>query len=161
MGKDIPDKLLPEDPNSPEFQSLFIEKSKDKNFHAYRLLWMRSFHFPASFDLEINTDGSAQLTVEGLVEIGSLYTEEIAKGKSYKISKNAVKKFLGYLEKADFWNMPQNEPPRGLDGANWIIEGAKDGKYHIVDRWCPEDGPFREAALYLIELSKLKVDDIY
>jgi hypothetical protein len=65
------------------------------------------------------------------------------------------------LEKADFWNMTPNELPRGLDGANWIIEGAKKGKYHIVDRWSPEDGPFREAALYLINLSKLKIDKIY
>ena len=161
MGKDSPDKLLTEDPNSPEFQSSFIEKSKNEDFHAYRFFWMRSFHLPASFDLEINIDGSAQLTVEGLMEIGSLYKEKFAKRKSFKISKNAVNKFLDYLEKADFWNIPQNEPARGLDGANWIIEGAKKGKYHIVDRWSPEDGPFREASLYLIKLSKLKIDEIY
>lgn len=161
MGKDSSDKLLPKDPNSPEFQSSFIEKSKNEDFHAYRFLWTRSFHFPASFNLEINTDGSAQLIVKGLLGIGSLYTEELAKSKSFKISKNAVKKFLDYLEKADFWNMPQDEPPRGLDGANWIIEGVKNGRYHIVDRWCPEEGPFREAALYLIKLTQLRIDDIY
>ena len=161
MGKDKPDTLFPEDQNSPESQFSFIEKSRNENFHAYRFLWMRSFHFPATFELEISTDGSAQLIVEGLLEIDRLYTDELNKSKSFKISKTAVKKFLDYLEEADFWNMPQYEPPRGLDGANWIIEGAKNGKYHIVDRWSPEEGPFREAALCLIKLTGLKIDDIY
>ena len=113
------------------------------------------------FCLEINTDRSAELSVKGLMGIESLYTKELAKSKSFKISKTAVKKFLDYLEKADFWNMPQNEPPRGLDEADWIIEGTKNGKYHIVDRWSPEEGPFREAALYLVKLTQLKIDDIY
>jgi len=161
MGNDFTDKLTLEDLTGHEFQSSFIEKSKNEDFHAYRFLWLRSFHLPASFSLEINNYGSARLTVKGLLGIGGLYTKELANGKSYKISKDAVKKFLEYLEKSDFWNMTPNEPPRGLDGANWIIEGLKNGKYHIVDRWCPEEGPYREAALYLIELSQLKIDDIY
>ena len=42
-----------------------------------------------------------------------------------------------------------------------VIEGVKKGKYHMVDRWCPEEGAFREAALLLIKLSRLKIDEIY
>jgi len=42
-----------------------------------------------------------------------------------------------------------------------LSEGVKKGKYHIVDRWCPEEGVYREAALYLIKLSRLKIDKIY
>ena len=174
MGNDSPHKLIPEDPESPEFleycisadlesmnEPSFIEKSKNEDFHAYRFLWQRSFHQPICFRLEINTNGSAQLIVKGSWGIGVFYSEELATGKSYKLSKNAVQKFLGYLENADFWNMTPKENPKGLDGANWIIEGVKKGQYHIVDRWSPEEGAFREAALLLIKLSRLKIAEIY
>lgn len=30
-----------------------------------------------------------------------------------------------------------------------FMEGARGGQYHVVDRWSPDDGPFRKAALFL------------
>jgi hypothetical protein len=46
---------------------------------------------------------------------------------------------------------------RGFDGAQWILEGVKDQKYHVVDRWTPRDGAFREACLYLLKLSQIGI----
>jgi len=134
MGNDSPHKLIPKDPDSPEVleycnavhlesmnEPSFIKKSKNEDFHAYRFLWLRSFHQPICFRLEINTDGSAQLVVKMPWGFGILYSGELDKSKSYKISKDAVQTFLGYLEKAYFWNLTPKEDPKGLDGANWII----------------------------------------
>jgi hypothetical protein len=59
------------------------------------------------------------------------------------------------------WNMPIKDCNMGRDGAQWLIEGVWKGRYHIVDRWTPEKGAFREAALYLIRLSKLNISEIY
>jgi hypothetical protein len=136
MGNDLPHKLIPENPDSPEFleycnsvhlesmnEPSFIEKSKNEDFHAYRFLWLRSFHQPICIRLEINTDGSAQLVIKMPWGYGIFYSGELATGKSYKISKNAAQTFLGYLKKADFWNLKTKEEAKGLDGANWIIEG--------------------------------------
>jgi hypothetical protein len=38
-----------------------------------------------------------------------------------------------------------------MDGARWILEDVRDGKYHLVDRWSPDTGTFREAALLLVQ----------
>jgi hypothetical protein len=59
--------------------------------------------------------------------------------------------FLKLLGQADFWKAPTEEKSDavGEDGAQWIVEGVKDGQYHVVDRWSPEEGPYRKAALFL------------
>ena len=57
--------------------------------------------------------------------------------------------------------MPSKKETLGLDGARWILEGLKKGRYHVVERWSPEGGKFREAAECLIGLSKLDIEKIY
>jgi hypothetical protein len=45
-----------------------------------------------------------------------------------------------------------------VDGAQWIIEGARNGTYHIVDRWSPEDGEIRALGLLILnDLAKMKL----
>ncbi len=44
----------------------------------------------------------------------------------------------------------------GLDGVSFLLEGRKDGKYHVVDRWGPEDENFLELCGYLVEITKLR-----
>ena len=59
----------------------------------------------------------------------------------------------------EFWSLPSrlNDQP-GPDGSQWVIEGVKAGKYHIVDSWMPQQGPVRELGLYLaIELALLRI----
>jgi hypothetical protein len=52
----------------------------------------------------------------------------------------------------------------GFDGARWIIEGVKDGKYHVADRWTNENGAIHELGEMLaFRLAQLKFpkDEIY
>ena len=42
------------------------------------------------------------------------------------------------LDSEAFWAVPSHGGPLGCDGAEWIIEGVRDGTYHVVDRWCPK-----------------------
>ena len=45
----------------------------------------------------------------------------------------------------------------GFDGYNVVIEGVKNGVYHIVDRWCPEnDDPAYSIEMYFKDLIKQK-----
>lgn len=70
-------------------------------------------------------------------------------------------KFLSLLNDASFWQLQTRTDKLVRDGASWIIEGRKDGKTHLVDRWSPASGKYREACLYLLELSRLKIKDVY
>jgi hypothetical protein len=62
-----------------------------------------------------------------------------------------------HLEAADFWNLAGDpeDNERGLDGADWILEGRRANIYHSVIRWQPKLGPFRDACEVLINASGL------
>ena len=56
------------------------------------------------------------------------------------------------LDTLRFFELPTEEHNLGLDGANWILEGRMASKYHVVDRWTPLNGSFREFCLSLLKL---------
>lgn len=80
---------------------------------------------------------------------------QLIESKTISISQQQVTNFLHLLDKANFWHLPAGDERVGLDGATWTIEGVKDGKYQVVERWSPEEGPYREAALFMLELADL------
>ncbi|HJZ66445.1 MAG TPA: hypothetical protein VKD70_19120 [Candidatus Acidoferrum sp.] len=80
------------------------------------------------------------------------------------LTKNETGKFLAQLDVYKIWDEPALEERNGLDGARWIFEGIKGGKYHVVDRWSPEKGPVRKIGLAMMtKLAKLKLlyDEVY
>ena len=45
-----------------------------------------------------------------------------------------------------------------LDGAQWIVEGVKNGQYHVVDRWSPDaPDPVRAIGLLALRLGRVKL----
>jgi hypothetical protein len=66
-------------------------------------------------------------------------------------------KLMANLSRIDFWRMETNSGGAGLDGAQWIMEGVHDGRYHVVDRWSPESGAYREACLLFVELAGISI----
>jgi hypothetical protein len=61
------------------------------------------------------------------------------------------------VEKAMFWNMPTQVNDGGDDGAEWILEAVRDGRYHWVSRWSPSPArylAFKNACEYLLRISK-------
>ena len=59
------------------------------------------------------------------------------------------------LSRIDFWKLPGPVQLGGLDGAQWILEGRKGEQYHVVDRWSPETGAYREFCLSLVKIAGL------
>jgi len=125
--------------------------SKSTSAESYRFLWLRTFHHPVSARLDVAGDGAGELVVKVLSGAGGYNPGHLIQNRRIKVSKESVDHFLELLNKADFWNVP-TEPELGgvgCDGAQWIIEAAKGGRYHVVDRWSPEEGPYRMAGLFL------------
>jgi len=56
---------------------------------------------------------------------------------SVGISADQIHVFLETLKHAQFWNAPPEIPDGGFDGAEWVLEGVREGRYHLVSRWCP------------------------
>jgi hypothetical protein len=97
--------------------------------------------------------------------------------KSHSLTKEQAAWFLDEINEADFWDLATYENsqeavgPDGkrtvevhVDGAEWILEGVKDGKYKIADRWSPEKGPVHVLGItMLVDLAKLKLlyEEVY
>ncbi len=67
--------------------------------------------------------------------------------------------FLGNNEENKFRDMARVDKSRmGTDGAEWIFEGEKNGSYHILNRWSPDDEPVRVIGLAMLRsLAKVKI----
>lgn len=147
--------------------SLFQE-SKEKTVHSYRFLWLRSFDPAVAIRLTIDPEGTGLIEVKVFKENGD-NAGRVIMNETVPVGKENVDQFLQQVIKSGFWELPTSEKENQSDdfitihsdGAQWILEGAKSGDYHVVDRWSPKKGLYRSLCLRLVELAKLKVNKIY
>jgi hypothetical protein len=119
---------------------------------TYRFVWMRHHHNPVAVRLNLAKDGVAVVAVQS-----DVHDPANARRHEFKAALDGWNALLLHLQAADFWNMagdPEDDE-KGLDGADWIIEGRRGGVYHSVIRWEPKPGPFRDACEDFIKLSGL------
>ena len=126
------------------------EMSRNRESHVYRFLRLPTFGSPAVVvRLSVEKDGTAQL----ISNVTGHCILSIPTGPSEKKTKHLTKEqtntFLGIVEKTDFWNDPPLDDRIGLDGEHWIVEGVRNGRYHLVDRWSPEKGVCLELGRHL------------
>ncbi len=141
--------------NEPAFFSL------EGHGESYRFLWLRSFDHPITIRIwQIGQEKT--MVVKELDDIGgNLPAGKLILDQRRQLREDEWGKFLSLLNDASFWQLQTRTDKLVRDGASWIIEGRKDGKTHLVDRWSPASGKYREACLYLLELSRLKIKDVY
>jgi hypothetical protein len=147
--------------------SLWELSRKDPHAEVYRFLWLRSFDHPMAVRLVIRSSGSGAsgsgwMNSRMTSGQGGLEPGRITRYNVFLLTKAKTQEFLNALESANFWNLPAlpeaNEEEVHLDGAQWIVEGVRNGQYHVVDRWSPEKGdPVREFGLVALKLGRFKI----
>ena len=138
------------------------KSAERKNAEIYRFTWLRTFHSPYAFRLEVRADGTGSLVAKSASGAGGYDPGRLVLNKTLALDAKQVRQFTAALGKLGFWNHPTQDPgPPGFDGARWVLEGVKGGRYHVVDRWSPDDGPFRKLMLDLVALAGVSVDPIY
>jgi len=141
--------------NTLQEPSLFA-LSNDSKVQCYRLLLLPGFNGkPTAVRLTIMSDDTGTLDVKIMNEPWKNKPARLDESKTIHASKQQVADFLHLLDKANFWHLPVRDKRKGLDGSTVIIEGVRDGKYQVVNRWSPEEGAYLEVALYLRELANL------
>ena len=139
-----------------------LEAAKDKSVEGYRFLWLRTFRQPIAIRMTIRPDGSAQLTGIEMTGKGGYDPGIVATTQIVEISQDQIHQFRSLLDTTEYWSMPTVDvrlhEERIRDGDEWILEGVRDGRYHVVARVSPRNGTYREACLYLLSLSKIEVD---
>jgi len=117
---------------------------------TYRFLWLRSFHRSISVRVVLKRDGARIEFIE-LTGSGGYEPGHIRRHTERRLSQNEVDRFAKALNDADFWQLPTSISDRGLDGAEWIIEGQRRGTYHVVERLSPEGGSYRALGLFFLK----------
>jgi hypothetical protein len=141
-----------------------LAEAKNPSTQSYRFLWLRTFHHPVAVRLDIMLDGTSKLTVKIASGAGGYEPGKLIKNTSRSVTREETDKFLEEVKEVGFWELPSYEKTSGCDGAQWIIEGAKDGKYHVVDRWTPSTGPVHSLGIGLaLTVAQLKIpnDELY
>jgi hypothetical protein len=146
--------------DEPSFQSLV-----PANIEIYRFLWLRSFHPPISIRVwKCERDYCVSVkqldSIDRYIDGKFISSARLAVNRTRPLNSDEWSGFLSLVEKARFWSLPTVDgEPLANDGAAWVLEGAKEKKYHVVDRQSPQNGEYREACVYLLKLSGLKVDE--
>jgi hypothetical protein len=133
--------------------------SKTEVGQSYRFLWLRTFHHPAAIRIDVNGDGTSQLTSKMCSGAGGYDPGHLIRNDKITLTKEQTDWFLGKIEENGFWKLASADTSApGNDGSQWVIEGVKDGNYHLVDRWTPRDGPVRIIGLLMLnDLAKEKI----
>jgi hypothetical protein len=119
---------------------------------TYRFVWTRHQRNPVAVRVSRAPTGIAVVSIEL-----DAHDAKSQRRHEFMLAGDAWTDLLARLDIAGFWSLPGDpeEDERGLDGADWTIEGRRGGVYHSVIRWEPKPGPFRDACAELIKLSGL------
>lgn len=119
---------------------------------AYRFIWIRSFHPPLAVRI-VRAPAGILLAVRETEGTGQYPSGADADLQIRELSPAQWHCLKALLVATRFWDMPSTDKSGGLDGAEWIVEGIHNGKYHIVERWSPyPDDPFRALSWYFMQL---------
>ena len=119
---------------------------KQPRGEVYRFLWLRSRARPVSVRVADRGDGATLSAVE-------LDVYGKARRVERELSPTEWAEVVTGVGRVEFWQMRTEDDDRGLDGAQWILEGRKRSRYHVVDRWSPDSGAYRELCLSLLKLA--------
>jgi len=122
--------------------SLYESSKSSTNVEVYRLTLLPAFTNPRAYRLEIRKDGTGVLFVKEVANKDSGKKPIIQVSKQLEINAPAIKTFLKLVSSNSYWTLPtEQESHNGRDGTQWILEGMRGGKYHVVERWSWPLGP--------------------
>ena len=135
--------------------SLWRLSQNDRPATAYRFLWLATGQHPICIRLT-RTGGTFALHVAGHDGHPGITAGRQTLDKNVKISVQQAERLVARLQKTKFWTSPvEVKESRGIaDGDGIVIEGVKDGRYHVVDRAGSTTGElYKEFCRSLLELA--------
>lgn len=131
-----------------------FHKKPNKKIECYRFIWTRSFHNPVVLRVDVKGEDDATLTMKvGELARWSHKMNKLTRNEKKRLEKNAVESLKAAVRRTNFFELPSYEKVEGLDGSFWTIEALVNGRYHLVSRWSPQNGPVREIGMTLIEFA--------
>jgi hypothetical protein len=124
------------------------ESSKMQKAQSFRFFGLRSFQHPIAIRIKVRSDGTS-LLIRKMTSGVTGHPGSLIQNRTLIVNREQTTRFLEQVERNNFWKLPPVLEDRGVDGAQWIVEGVRDGGYHIVDRWSPKDDEIHALGLYM------------
>lgn len=134
-----------------------ILKNYQGSKEIYRFTWLRSFNHPVSIRLEKQGD-LIKLFTKVSNGAGGYVPGDLIVDKVTDVTLQEYYTLLEKIEETKFWSLPTEKEEGSSDGSVWLIEVAKNNRYHLVTRRTPfveRYGNYRIIGEYLISLAKL------
>lgn len=142
-----------------------LSLATNREAESYRFLWLRTFHHPVAVRVDLQADGSWILITKVASGAGGYSPGTLTTDTSRKLTVEEAQSFLSKVENDGFWKVPNPvNDQAGTDGSQWIVEGVKAGRYHVIDRWTPNNGPAHDLGmLFAFDLAKMSIpkNEIY
>jgi hypothetical protein len=120
---------------------------------TYRFVWLRSKRPPIAVRLEVSGD-RMEVVGLGLESVqGTAPNERPVTRVSRELRRSEWKAISRKLDAANFWGLAPSDMNFGFDGADWLLEGRRGAQYHVVSRWSPDSGAFREVCLQMAKVA--------
>lgn len=136
----------------------------DAEKEKYRVVWLRGSDNPVIVTL-VKDRLRSEVNAVRLDGTGTAHPGEITEMRTRLLSEEEFSRFKSLLEQSDFWNLKprdrliaEGSAGAGGDESRWMLEGAVESRAHAADRGSGLQGPFREAALYLVEISQIGIN---
>jgi hypothetical protein len=120
---------------------------------VYRLLYLPSFRQSAVVRLN-EAGGTWRAVCKRSDGRGGYSPGRLAGEAERELSRAEAKQFARLLERVGFWDARSWEDTAGKDGAQAVLEGARAGGYHVIDRWSPHGTPYAELVEFLLGLCR-------
>ncbi len=128
--------------------------------HVLRFTWLRTFHHPVVVKVTYKGSNALVQAVE-LDGAGGYEPGKVLRRTEKTLSVDALKDLKKAFTEGEFDSITASEKRNGLDGSEWIVEASDKGKYHMVVRWSPDNGPIRDIGSRFLALTGWTFDEVY
>ncbi len=136
--------------------NIYTSKGDDE---IYRFTWLRAFDNPIAIRFQKHNNTYTLYTKE-LLDYRGCIPQVIKVNTEEEMTFEEWEKFKSKIAYLNFWNTVPNDPfPKPHDGAEWILEGFSNNKYHFIVRTSPADNDYRDCCKYLLSLTKLIIPE--
>ena len=148
-----------------DFQEPSLHRRPSDTPRSIRFIWIRSFHDPVVVRVDFSATGTWRLTAKqnpSGTALSSKHGIERPRQKVRVLSAAEVASLETALSTSRLFELPSSGCQRGLDGAQWIIEGADPIRgYRFRDAQSPDAGIEHDLGLFLLGLTGWDVEPIY
>jgi len=119
---------------------------------TYRMMWLHDLAHPVVIRVA-RRPGRTDLVALQLSGTGGADPGTLLSRVDKALSDKEWQRLQAALAQGRFWSLPTSGNMYGVHGGQWVVEGRRGAAYHLVDRWTPSAGAYRDLGVAFFDLA--------